>query len=188
MQYFDPETIAPEILKKAGISRLAPLKISPEPHSKPLDCLNNVRKFLDKNCGEVQFGWILTIFGNIGLQLTAHAVVKQSGQPLVCVTLDESREGRVKFAPDSQIQSLIKNNFLPVKFIPLTESDVLRDYLALMQKANDVRVNRSCIFVDPMKQLEAINNEATLLYPEILALAKTVTLNRHQLTRHYSAS
>lgn len=172
MKYFDPVNVAPEFLEKTGISSLMFLNVSKEPESKPLECLNNVNAYIAKHGGDVQFGWILTIFGNIGLQLTAHAVVKKKDQDLVCVTLDNQRDGKVNFAPDDGIGSLIKNNFLPVKFISLIDCEVLENYIALMVKANDVRVNSSCVLINPKQQLEVIKHEASLLYPEILALAK----------------
>ena len=175
MKYFDPLNIAPEVLENAGISSLLLLNVSKVPESKPLECLNNVNTFIAKHGGDVQFGWILTILGNIGLQLTAHAVVRRKDQTLVCVTLDNQRDGKVNFAPDDGIRSLIQNNFLPVKFISIIDSEILENYIALMDKANNVRVNSSCVLINAKQQLEDINHEASLLYPEILALAKDQT-------------
>jgi len=175
VKYFDPLKVAPEALEKAGISSLLLLNVSKDPESRALECLNNVNTYIAKHGGDVQFGWIITIFGNIGLQLTAHAVVRKKDQTLVCVTLDNQRDGKVNFAPDDGIRSLIKNNFMPAKFISLIDCEILEKYIELMEKSNNLRVNSSCFLINQKQQLEVINHAASLLYPEILALAKEQT-------------
>lgn len=174
MLYFDPIAIPPDVLERAGISNLTRLKISKDPESKPLECLNNVNAYIAQYGGKLQFGWLLTTFGNIALKLTAHAVVRKKDRTLVCITLDNHRDGKVNFAPDDEIQNLIRNNFLPARFIPLIDNEVLKNYLALMDEENSLRLNSSSIFSDP-QQYENLCGRAKRLYPELLVLAKENT-------------
>ncbi len=111
MQYFDPESIPKEVLNKENISELADIDIVSCPESQALNCFDNVKKYISKNEGEIQFGWIITSLGNIFLKLTAHAVVKRKDNSFLCITLDTNRIGKVKFSPDNSISSSINNNF-----------------------------------------------------------------------------
>lgn len=168
MQKFDPKTISDDLLKRVGLKCLSPISIERQEFSKELNCLKNTTKYIDNYGGELQLGWLITVIGNVALQLTAHAVVKKDDDSLLCVTLDENRKHTVKFSPDNSIQSLIKNECLPSKFIALIDDDVLGDYLNLHKRHDELRLlgyDNSCL------EIQEINTKCQALYQQILALA-----------------
>ncbi|MFW1378239.1 hypothetical protein ACEV7K_23790, partial [Vibrio parahaemolyticus] len=61
--------------------------------------------------------------------MTAHAVVKLPENSLISVTPNEYRSGLLKFAPDSSVEDLIHDNFLPTKFVALIDDQPLEDYI-----------------------------------------------------------
>jgi hypothetical protein len=175
VHYFDPENISEDVLRKEKIPRLVDIDIDYYSESKALDCFENVKKYISKNEGEIQFGWIITSLGNIFLKLSAHAVVKRKDNSLLCITLDERRIGKVKFSPDNSISSSINNNFLPARFIPLISDDNLKTFQELEIKANNIRINSSCIFVDAVTETYDIDEKKLEILPALLELAKAHT-------------
>ncbi len=167
MRYFDPESIPENVLRKEKIPRLVDIDIVYYSESKALDCFENVKKYISKNEGEIQLGWIITSLGNIFLKLSAHAVVKRKDNSLSCITLDENRIGKVKFSPDNSISSSIKNNFLPARFIPLISDDNLKTFQELEIKANNIRINSSCIFVDAVTETYDIDEKKLEILPAL---------------------
>lgn len=172
MRKFDPQTISQEILKQVGLQCISPIKIEKQNYSQDLCCLDNANKYVSLNGGEVVFGWLLTIIGNVALQLTAHAVVKRKDKSLLCVTLDNSRENSVKFALDGTINKLIKGKFLPGKFLPFINDVNLNEYLECLQRHDRLRLSGAD---NSHFEVQDINQTCEDLYPHILALAKKHT-------------
>ncbi|GAA0290527.1 hypothetical protein GCM10009128_06130 [Psychrosphaera haliotis] len=169
LEYFDPPNIDKSILRKAGINETILVPIKPSSGALPQNCLNNVNTYIDRFGGEVQLGWIFSIMGNVALKLTAHAVVKTKEQKFICITPNLNRKDNVRFCPDNGVSSLIVNNFLPQKLIPLISSKVLDEYLALEREMNDLRLSN--LRLVSQKQVQEIQLKAQLLYPSILHLA-----------------
>ncbi|NWO06555.1 MAG: SEC-C domain-containing protein [Alteromonadaceae bacterium] len=105
--------------------------------------------------------------------MTAHAVVKMSDNSMVCVTPNEYRTGLLKFAPDSSVESLNKNNFLPAKFVPLIDDKSLSDYINLEIEQEQLRLDNHGIVAQ--SDLDQLHMRALFLYPAILSLAKKHT-------------
>ncbi|MEH6393932.1 hypothetical protein [Pseudoalteromonas sp.] len=173
MHYFDPPSLDKEILRKAKISNLEIIPIKPHATATPLNCLNNANSYIHSNGGEVQLGWIFSIMGNLALKLTAHAVVKQKDGSLLCVTPNEYRNNELRFSPDDSVEHLIKNNHLPMKFIPLIQNNTLNEYLEIERGMDKLRLENS----GNVKAIEIqqIQLKASMLYPSILELAKKHT-------------
>lgn len=174
MQYFDPPELTKDMLQKANISKVLLVPVKPESESLPLSCLENVKRFIARNDdGEVQFGWIFSVIGNVALKLTAHAVVKNSDGMLLCVTPNEYRVGNLKFSPDDNVEQLIENNHLPLKFVPLVKSDALERYICLEKELDNLRLKSAGVVAQ--SDIQAINLRASMLFPDIIALAQKHT-------------
>ncbi|EHR7861356.1 TPA: SEC-C domain-containing protein [Vibrio parahaemolyticus] len=105
--------------------------------------------------------------------MTAHAVVKMPDNSLVCVTPNEYRTGLLKFAPDSSVETLVKHNFLPTKFVPLISDQSLSEYIAIEVEQDKLRLDNQGIVAQ--SDLNQFQMRASLLYPAILSLAKKYT-------------
>ncbi|MCH2256010.1 MAG: SEC-C domain-containing protein [Alteromonas sp.] len=173
LKYFDLPELNSEVLKKLGVKELRRIPVQPDPDAKSLNCLNNVISYIEKHGGEVQFGWIFSCLGNISIKMTAHAVVKMSDNSLICVTPNEYRTGLLKFAPDSSVENLIKNNFLPTKFVPLIDDRSLSKYIDIEVEQDQLRLDSHGIVTQ--SDLNQFRMRASLLYPAILSLAKKHT-------------
>ena len=173
MQYFDPPILDKKILMKAKIFNVEMIPILPQDNATPLNCLNNVEKYISINGGEVQLGWIFSIIGNLALKLTAHAVVKQDDGSLLCVTPNEYRNNTLRFAPDNSVRQLIKNKHLPMKFVPLIQNDTLNEYLQIERDMDTLRLESGGVV--KAIDIQRIQMKASILYPSILELAKKHT-------------
>ena len=173
MQYFDPPIIDKLVLKKAKISNIQMVPIKPHESAIPLNCLNNVKEYIRVNGGEIQLGWIFSIMGNLALKLTAHAVVKNADGALLCVTPNEYRNEKLRFSPDNSIENLIKNNHLPLKFVPLIKSSKLDEYLDIERDIDKLRLENSGVV--SAFEMQYMHSKATILYNSILELAKIHT-------------
>ncbi|WP_413699516.1 hypothetical protein ACLKMH_19000 [Psychromonas sp. KJ10-10] len=173
MQYFDPPTIDKQILRKAKISDIEIIPIEPHENATPQNYLNNVKNYIHLYGGQIQLGWIFLIMGNLALKLTAHAVVKRGDDSLLCVTPNEYRNNKLRFSPDDSIECLIKNNFLPMKFIPLIQNSTLNEYLDIERDMDELRLENSGVVKSIDIQL--MHLKASALYPSILELAKKHT-------------
>lgn len=173
MQYFDPPILDKLVLKKANITMVEMISIEPHESATPLNCLNNVREYVAINGGQIQLGWIFSIIGNLALKLTAHAVVKKDDETLLCVTPNEYRNNRLRFSPDNSIEHLIKNNHLPLKFVPLIENSKLDEYLDIERDIDKLRLDNSGVV--SAIEMQYMNSKASVLYHSILELAKEHT-------------
>jgi HTH-type transcriptional repressor of NAD biosynthesis genes len=173
MQYFDPPIIDKTIFNKAKIGHVEIIPIKPHESATALNCLNNVKNYISMNGGEIQLGWIFSIMGNLALKLTSHAVVKQTDGTLVCVTPNEYRNDKLKFAPDNSVEDLIQNNHLPMKFVALIASQTLNEYLDIEREMDKLRLDSSGLVKAIVVQ--QIQLKASMLYPAILELAKKHT-------------
>lgn len=173
MNYFDPPILDKKILRKAKISNVEIIPIEPHTTATPLNCLNNAKTYIHSNGGEVQLGWIFSIMGNLALKLTAHAVVKQDDGSLLCVTPNEYRNNKLKFSPDDSVEHLIKNDRLPMKFIPLIKNSTLNEYLEIERSMDKLRLENSGAV--KAIEIQQIQLKASMLYPSILDLAKKHT-------------
>lgn len=173
MQYFDPPILDKNILTKAKISNIEIIPILPQDDAAPLNCLNNVERYTSINGGEAQLGWIFSIMGNLALKLTAHAVVKQADGSLLCVTPNEYRNNKLRFSPDNSVEKLIKNNHLPMKFVPLIQNDALNKYIEIERAMDTLRLETGGIV--KAIDIQKLHMKASMLYPSILELAKKQT-------------
>lgn len=173
MQYFDLPELSNDLLKKLGVKDLRKIPVNPDAGALPRNCLNNVNSYIEKHGGRVQLGWIFSCLGNIAIKMTAHAVVRLPDNSLICVTPNEYRSGLLKFAPDNSVEELIKDNFLPTKFVPLIDDQSLTDYIAIEAEQDQLRLNNKGIVT--ASDLQQLQMQASLLYPGILTLAKKHT-------------
>ncbi len=173
MHYFDPPILGKEILRKAKISDIEIIPIEPHENATPQNCLNNVKDYINLNCGEVQLGWIFSIMGNLALKLTAHAVVKLGDGSLLCVTPNEYRNSKLRFSPDDSVEHLIKNDHLPMKFIPLIQNNTLNEYLEIERGMDKLRLENNGVV--KAIEIQQIQLKAASLYPSVLELAKVHT-------------
>ncbi|HHX8524232.1 TPA: YecA family protein [Vibrio diabolicus] len=168
MVKFDPKIITKETLHKCGLSELSTLQIERQVGSTELRCLENVHKYISVNGGEVQFGWILTLIGNVIMQLTAHAVVKRDDGSLLCVSLNDNRNGKIHFSVDDSIANSIKNGHLPSRYVALVDDQNLVSYVKLMQEQDKLRLEGHTLSSDHLLQIQE-------QYPRLLAIAKAHT-------------
>ena len=177
MNFFNPRKIDRNWLKLAKLDSIRVLPVHPSQVAKPLQCLDNVERYIKKNGGTVQFGWIFSCLGNIVLKLTAHAVVKEQSGSLICVTPNEFRTDRLSFASDDSIDKLIVNRHLPQRCICLVENDILSRYVALERELDELRLINSGVV--SQSNLQDINQRASELYPYVLKIAKDATGPNH---------
>lgn len=173
MLYFDPPQIEPRTLQKAGLSHAKLIPIRPYANSSPQNCLNNVTNYIKEHGGQLQLGWIFSIMGNIALKLTAHAVLRNAKNELICITPNPYRKNKLRFAPDDSVELLIVNNCLPLKLLPLINNPVLDEYLALEKEMDNLRLNNAGLVAN--SDLQRITLLSQCLYPQILKLAKVNT-------------
>ncbi len=173
LQYFDLPDLSSGLLKKLGVKDLIKVRVSPDVAALPRNCLNNVNSYIERHGGSVQLGWIFSCLGNIAIKMTAHAVVKLPDNSLICVTPNEYRSGLLKFAPDSSVEDLIHDNFLPTKFVALIDDQSLKDYIAIEVEQDQLRLNSKGVVA--ASDLQQFHLRASLLYPAILNLAKKHT-------------
>ncbi|MEZ9111293.1 MULTISPECIES: hypothetical protein [Vibrio] len=173
MVYFDLPVINKELIKKLGVSKLEHIDVKPEHNALPRNCLSNAKSYVERHGGQVQLGWIFACMGNIAIKMTAHAVVKLKNGSMLCVTPNEFRVGKLKFAPDSSIEKLIRNGFLPTRFVALVNDDTLGQYLNIEKELDQLRLDNNGIVTG--LELQNVQMKASLLYPSILALAKQHT-------------
>ena len=168
LNYFEPTNIDKAILEKAGVSKTVQVPIIPFDDALPRYCLNNVKQYIEVFGGEVQLGWIFSIMGNIVLKLTAHAVVKTRENDLLCITPNPYRK-KLRFWLDNSVAELIVNNCLPQKLLPLVDSKMLENYIALENKMDSSRLAGSGSV--SQQQVQEIRFKMQILYPDILQLA-----------------
>ena len=173
MVYFDLPVISKDLLAKLGVSKLEYIEVNPERDSLPRNCLNNTKSYIERHGGEIQLGWIFACMGNIAIKMTAHAVVKFKDDSLLCVTPNEFRIGKLKFAPDNSIEKLIVNDFLPTRFVALVNDGTLEQYLNIEKEYDQLRLENKGIVTE--LELQNIREKASYLYPSILSLAKQRT-------------
>lgn len=173
MKFFNLPILSRDMLQKALIKKVVQVPVEPQPDSLPLSCLENVKRFIASDGGEIQFGWIFSVMGNVALKLTAHAVVKKTDGSFLCVTPNEYRVGDLNFAPDHIIEQRIENNHLPLRFVPLIKSEALEHYISLEYEHDNLRLKNSGVVSNIDVQI--INLRASALMPEIIALAKMHT-------------
>ena len=173
LKYFDPPKLDDRLLKVANITAVREVSIKPFEGALPLNCLNNSNAYTRVNGGDVQLGWILSILGNVALKLTAHAVVKNKGGSLICVTPNPYRKNKLRFVPDPTVAKLIQNNHLPVRFIPLTQNETLNEFLEIEREMDRIRLQNSGL-VDNM-EFQMMKVRQLALYPAVLELARKHT-------------
>ncbi|ASC57165.1 hypothetical protein [Vibrio vulnificus] len=141
MNYHIPENLPIEFLNSIGIQSIDSVLIDVVNGGEKTQCYNNVRKYLEINNGEVQFGWIFSKLGNVVLKLHAHAVVKLADGSLVCVTPPESGLSEILFAPDNSVLSLIVNDRLPTKAYALVDEKVVQEFVKLENLESKMRLD-----------------------------------------------
>lgn len=147
--------------------------MKPENGALPLNCLNNVNSYIRKYGGKAKFGWIFSCLGNVAIKMTSHAVVQQEDGSLICVTPNEYRKGPLKFAPDDFVEELIKDNFLPLKFVALVNDSSLEAYLELERLNDKLRIDGRGVVAQ--SDLEKINARASMLLSQLNSLAMKYT-------------
>ena len=123
MDYLIPKDLPYEFLKSLGISTVERVSIDPLSGSKKLECYNNVLKFVEKNSGEIQFGWSFSQLGKIVLKLTGHVVVKLPDGSFKCVTPSEHEVSEIYFYPDNSIIASVNESRLPAKVFALVDNE-----------------------------------------------------------------
>ncbi|MBB1294513.1 SEC-C domain-containing protein [Pseudoalteromonas sp. SG43-7] len=172
MQKFDPKEVSQTLLNRVNLKSLSVIEIQRQDYSKDLNCLNNANEYVLIHGGEVQFGWLLTIIGNVVLQLTGHTVVKRKDGTLLCVTLNENRQKSVKFVLDNTVEKLAVGQYLPAKFFALINNERINEYIGYLARHNKLRLSGAD---NSSSEIQNINAACQQLYPTILSLAKKYT-------------
>ncbi|EJL6404767.1 hypothetical protein NMS23_003584 [Vibrio parahaemolyticus] len=155
-----------DILDSMGISEIVEVPIAPEIDSKKLSCYNNVRQYLKKHDGKIQFGWTFSQLGNIAYKCNAHVVVRRSSGDYLCVTPSEHKVSIINFTPDDNIPNLIINERLPSVVYPLVDDKVVQKYVNLENLASKMRLEGNII------ALQYINNQKYLLSQRLIEAYK----------------
>jgi hypothetical protein len=172
MKKFDPKEVTQILLNRANLKSLSFIEIQRQGYSKDLNCLNNANKYVSIHGGEVQFGWLLTIIGNVILQLTGHVVVKRKDGSLLCVILNKNRQKSVKFVLDNTVEKLVVGQFLPGKFIALINDQSINEYIGYLERHDQLRLSGAD---NSSSEIQHVNVAFKQLYPTILSLAKKHT-------------
>ncbi|MCB2385645.1 hypothetical protein [Thalassolituus alkanivorans] len=173
MQYFDFPEICSNTLKKCGVKKIEKIPVRPDENAQPKNCLNNVRSHIAEHGGSVQLGWIFSCLGNVAVKMTAHAIVRTDAGKLICVTPNKYRKGLLNFARDDSVENLIKNDFLPMKFIPLIDNKTINEYIGIELELDQLRIDNKGLV--SQSDLQNFQYKASLLYPSLLFVAKNHT-------------
>ena len=170
MQYFIPKNLELELkLPSYKVVTISPVDSAVRDY-----CLENVKKFLKNNDGEIQFGWKLLIYGNIIVKLVGHAVAKVGEESLLCVSPPSYDDvGEIVFIPDNNVEEQIINNFLPAKYLPIVSNEFVYQFIELENKLETIRKN-GWAAVNPNERIQ-IEYDKAMLYIPLLGLAQAQT-------------
>lgn len=130
-----PRKITKEIKKFANqITKKTDLKIltiQPDINSENGECFKNVENYIQKNDGDIQYGWIIWETPNVMLEAEFHAVCKLPNGDLLDITPTNDGEKEILFLPDNGMKyngekidniryPILKNNIV-LQFIKNSE-------------------------------------------------------------------
>lgn len=138
-----PRSIDEEVLQLckeiANIGGLQYVDVIPEQYSTFNNCFPNVKKTVEKRGGIQIYGWSIWKWTNIFIEAEAHSVWKSPEGILTDVTPHIGGEDRILFLEDKNL----KYNGTMIKSIrkPLTSSPLVKEYIELAIKKEDVIIN-----------------------------------------------
>lgn len=141
-----PKCITPEINrfckiiagKKANNPSYIPVRS--DTNCKPRYCFPNVREKVDSSGGKVITGWIIWKRGNMYLYAEAHAIWETPKGELIDITPKEDGEEQIMFLPDDRVE--YKGRSIPSKFLPLTKSKRVMDFIRAKERLYLGKENR----------------------------------------------
>ena len=175
---FEPKKIPSIALTQLGLTRVLDVPVRPVQDSMLNYCYNNVQRYLETNDGIVVFGWITSVWGNLVLKLTAHAVVQKPSGKLICISPSEMNLRKLKFIPDPDISALIKNDRMPIKHIALIEHELVRNLLDIESEYEELHI--SGVSIMTRQQVNNFDFKRLLAYSKLEELAQTITSRNDQ--------
>lgn len=140
MEFYIPKSLSSDIRKQLGFAKVEKVKVVVEPKAIIDECLSNVRDYLIKNHGEIQFGWKFSVLGNVLLRAVGHAVLKTSDGKLTCITPNNTNLNKINFLPDNSIKNKIITNYLPCKHMSLIDNEDVIAYASLMDQYEQIKL------------------------------------------------
>lgn len=106
----------------------------------PNECYSTCLRHSQHFGGELVLGWMVSAFKNHTIQLTGHAVIRDSAGRYRCVSQGTFPIQRFLFIIDSSLSSLVdKQNYLPRHTIGLVDSKAVKDLIYLEDRQEQYR-------------------------------------------------
>jgi Predicted metal-binding protein related to the C-terminal domain of SecA len=124
-----------DICNTNKISNLFYVPKQPKDDCEAGNCFSNVEKYVKKFGGNLLMGWSITIRTNLFIEAEAHAVWQTSDNEIVDITPNNEDCNQTLFSHQKDMQA-IKT---PSKYIPLTLSNLVQEYVNLRNEFERIR-------------------------------------------------
>lgn len=103
-------------------------------------CPINTKKYVENFGGEIVFGWEVTYWKNVLLELIGHSIVRNNDE-LICVTPSKYGNKRILFLEDSKLSFdyFSCNSRLPSKYIPLNSSNMVENLISTENRIYEIK-------------------------------------------------
>ena len=79
------------------------VKVLVDKDAQPLECINNVRKYIQKNGGDVVLGWTIWLHPKVFVEAEFHAIYKTINNELIDITPHKGNPSEILFLEDPSI-------------------------------------------------------------------------------------
>jgi len=124
-----------ELCNINGMSCLSYISKQPKDDCIAGDCFSNVQKYVEKYGGILLIGWNITARTNLFIEAEAHAVWETSENDIIDITPNNEDCNRILFSRQDDMP-VIKT---PSKYIPLTSSKLVQEYIDLRNEFERIR-------------------------------------------------
>jgi hypothetical protein len=118
------------------------IKVTPAPNAKLSFCGENVKNHIKEHDGKFEYGWIIWHRPNINFEAEAHSIwIDKAGERYDITPHEEETNGNILFLPDNEyigMFTMCHNKFPLNRVQPCTESPLVKEYIALVNKANSI--------------------------------------------------
>lgn len=111
------------------------LNVVPDKGALGLDCFVNVKKRIDKNGGDIVYGWSIWEWPGVMIESEFHAIWKKPNSELIDITPNSFNFNQILFLPDETLEytGIQVNNIR----IPLAEDKDIEEFIDISNKMFD---------------------------------------------------
>ena len=153
------------------------VSVKPDPESKIQDCFLNVKAKVEKDGGQIQFGWAIVESPKMMNEAQFHAIWVSPENEHIDITPSE-RGGvqRILFLPDTALEYDYVSDCKRIcnKFQPLTANPLVHRFIVLTQQIFDIEETHSTgRLIDlrglVLEQFEELKQERALIYLQLMS-------------------